>query len=103
MGKTHKRKLNKKLKSLRKRLRSRTATSSLAFSGGRRRKSSRRQRGGYAQYQNNMPVSNSYSIGGVLSASESALANPAPIYKVTNSAVDNYNHYTGSGFPSRGH
>jgi len=98
MAKTHKRKLNKKLKSLRKRIRS-----SLAFSGGRKRKGSRKQRGGYAQYQNNMPVSNSYSIGGVLSASESALANPAPIYKVTNSAVDNYNHYTGTGFPSRGH
>ena len=105
MGKTHKRKLNKKLKSLRKKIRSRMLAASLAVSGGRRRHSRRhrKQRGGYAQYQNNMPVSNSYSIGGVLSASESALANPAPIYKVTNSAVDNYNHYTGTGFPSRGH
>jgi hypothetical protein len=50
-----------------------------------------------------MPVSNSYSIGGVLSASESALANPAPIDKVTNNAIDNYNHYTNVGFPSMGH
>jgi hypothetical protein len=100
MAKTHKRKLNKKLKSLRKRIRS-----SLAFSGGRRRHSRRhrKQRGGYAQYQNNMPVSNSYSIGGVLSANESALANPAPILKVTNSAVDNLNAYTKTGFESRGH
>jgi len=99
MSKTYKNKLGKKLKSLRKRLRS-----SLAFSGGKRRRSrrNRRQRGGYAQYQNNMPVSNSYSIGGILSPNDSALANPAPIYKVTNNAVDNYNHYTNYGFPSRG-
>ena len=102
MSKSHKRKLSKKLKSLRKRIRSRMASASLALAGGRRRRS-RRQRGGYAQYQNNMPVSNSYSIGGVLSAKDSALANPAPIDKVTNNAIDNYNHYTGKGFSSIGH
>ena len=93
--------------SLRKKLRSRYASRSLARAGGkktrRNKRYSRRQRGGYAQYQNNMPVSNSYSIGGVLSASESALANPAPIDKVTNNAIDNYNHYTNVGFPSMGH
>ena len=84
-----------------------SASASLALAGGRRRKSrrhrSRRQRGGYAQYQNNQPFYNTYSIGGVLSANESALANPAPIYKVTNEAIDNYNHFSGKGFPSRGH
>jgi hypothetical protein len=115
MAKPNKMKLSRKLKSLRKNLRSKmaSASASLALAGGKRRsqrhgrrhgrKHSRRQRGGYAQYQNNMPFSNSYSIGGVLSASESALANPAPIYKITNDAIDNYNHYTNTGFPSRGH
>jgi hypothetical protein len=109
MAKSRKMNLSRKLNSLKKKLRSRLASlsSSFSFRGGRRHKSrrhrSRRQRGGYAQYQNNMPVSNSYSIGGVLSASESALANPAPIDKVTNNAIDNYNHYTNVGFPSRGH
>ena len=109
MAKSRKMNLSRKLNSLKKKLRSRlaSASASLALAGGRRRKSrrhrSRRQRGGYAQYQNNMPVSNSYSIGGVLSASESALANPAPIDKVTNNAIDNYNHYTNVGFPSMGH
>ena len=107
MAKSHKKKLGKKLKSLRKNLRSRMASASLALAGGRRRKGTRRNRrrqhGGYAQYQNNMPVSNSYSLGGNLAANESALANPPPILKVTNNAIDNYNHFTGKGFPSAGH
>lgn len=61
--------------------------------------------GGYAQYQNNQPLVPTYSLGGVLPASESALANPPP-YKVGSTCVncvDNYNHYTGKGFPSKGH
>jgi hypothetical protein len=99
-----------------------------AFAGGKRRKTKRgtkarktkgtkgtkgtkktrktrktRQLGGYSQYQNNQPFSNSYSIGGVLTASDSALANPAPIDNVTNNAIDNYNHYTNTGFSSKGH
>lgn len=70
---------------------------------------------GYSQYQNNMPLTQTYSVGGVLSATESALANPPP-FKVLNggrrtrrrhrggaNCVDNYNHYTNMGFPSRGH
>ena len=108
MSKTSKNKLSKKLKSLRNKLRSKMASASLA--GGSRRKSCklrtrrrRRQRGGYAQYQNNQPFYNSYSVGGVLSANESALANPAPINKISNDAIDNYNHMTNTGFPSRGH
>jgi hypothetical protein len=107
MAKSHKKKLGKKLKSLRNKLRSRMASASLALAGGRRRKGSthhsRKQRGGWAQYQNNMPVYNSYSLGGNLAANESALANPPPILKITNNAIDNYNHFTGKGFPSRGH
>ena len=104
---------SKKMKSLRKKLRSRMASRSLAraLAGGRRsrrirrssRKLSRRQRGGYSQYQNNQPFSLNYSTGGQLSPSLSALANPVPIDQITNNAIDNYNHYTNTGFPSRGH
>jgi hypothetical protein len=92
-----------------------SASASASLAGGRRRKSRklrtrsrklrtrRRQRGGYSQYQNNQPFYNSYSVGGVLSANESALANPAPILKISNEAVDNLNAFTMKGFPSRGH
>lgn len=68
-------------------------------------------RGGYNQYQNNMPVYNTYSLGGKLSPADSALANPTKISGVTNEAIDNLNHAAknaygnygaGSGFPSRG-
>jgi hypothetical protein len=113
MAKSHKTKLGKKIKSLRKNLRSRmasaSASASASLAGGKRRKSRklrtrrRRQRGGYSQYQNNQPFYNSYSVGGILSANESALANPAPILKINNEAIDNYNHFLGKGFPSRGH
>lgn len=98
-------------KSIKKMMASMSATR--AFAGGKRRKTKRgtrrrrtrgtRQRGGYSQYQNNLPFSNSYSIGGVLTAGNSALANPAPIDNITNNAIDNYNHYTNTGFPSKGH
>ena len=65
---------------------------------------SRRQRGGYSQYQNNMPLTPSYSLGGVLQPSLSAMANPPPYEVLSNNAncVDNYNHVTNTGFPSRG-
>jgi hypothetical protein len=59
---------------------------------------------GYSQYQNNMPMTQTYALGGKLSASESALANPAPVKVLSNctNCVDNYSRYTNSGFPSRG-
>jgi hypothetical protein len=68
---------------------------------------------GYSQYQNNNgSLSNTYSLGGLLSAKDSALANPPLLQKVENASVpDNLNHNTlnsygnigaGSGFPSRG-
>ena len=84
-------------------------------SGGRGRKrsnvksrfsrSSRKLVGGYSQYQNNLPMTPSYSVGGILSASQLGLANPPPIQVLPNctNCVDNYNHFTGTGFPSRGH
>ena len=66
---------------------------------------------GYSQYQNNNgSLSNTYSLGGQLSPSDSALANP-PIYQNVSGNVDNLNHNTlnaygnigsGSGFVSRG-
>ena len=93
---------------LKKRVRSRAMGSSrslarsMALAGGRRRRRTHRNmRGGYSQYQNNQPFSMGYSVGGVLGASESALATPAPIQPY-NSAIDNYSRYTNGGFPSRG-
>lgn len=65
-----------------------------------------RQRGGYAQYQNNMPMTPLYKVAGVnLPANQLGLANPPPISTLTNcvNCVDNYNHYTNTGFPSKGH
>ena len=100
---------SRKMKSLRKKLRSRMASRSLARAlagcrrSRRRQRRSSKQRGGYSQYQNNQPFSLNYSTGGQLSPSLSALANPVPIDKITNNAIDNYNHYTNTGFPSRGH
>jgi hypothetical protein len=107
---------------LRKRLRSRAVGRTMMASGGRRRtrhmKSKRRfsrmqmrggshslYPGGYGQYQNNLPMTNTYQVAGVnLSANQSALANPPPATELSNctNCVDNYNHYTNSGFPSRG-
>ena len=86
--------------------RSRSLARSRSMAGGRRTKHRRhRQRGGYSQYQNNLPMTPSYSVGGVLPASQLGLANPPPIQVLSNttSCVDNYNHYTNSGFPSKGH
>jgi len=111
--------------------RTRTARRSIsvgiALNGGKRKKRSKRrggnpfmafrfgkkiydkknepQTGGYSQYQNNLPMTPTYSTGGVLSAANLGLANPVP-YKVLDNCtncVDNYNHFTNSGFPSRGH
>ena len=62
-------------------------------------------KGGYSQYQNNMPMTQTYSTGGVLSAADLGLANPVPYQVLPNETnnIDNYNHFTNSGFPSRGH
>jgi len=63
----------------------------------RRRRGTKRQRGGYSQYMSNVPYTPSYSTGGPLSANLSALANPVP-YQPTNNCVDNYNYNTNKGF-----
>ena len=47
----------------------------------------------------------SYQVAGInLPASQLGLANPPPIQVLPNctNCVDNYNHFTNSGFPSRG-
>ena len=101
-GKKSRRLLKNRVKS--RAMGSRSLARSMALSGGRKRRRTRRvMKGGYAQYQNNQPFNIGYSVGGVdLAAKDSALANPGPI-KSYNDVVDNYDHYTNTGFPSRGH
>ena len=99
---------SRKLKSLKRRIRSRTVSRHMArqFAGRRRSRRHRRQRGGYGQFYNNMPNTPSYQVAGVnLSAGQSALANPAPIVKLANcvNCVDNFNKFYMTGFPSKGH
>jgi hypothetical protein len=66
-----------------------------------RRRKSRKMRGG-SQYQNNLPMTQTYSTGGVLSSKMSAMANPVP-YKLTHSnCADNYSHFKHSGVASKG-
>lgn len=114
MSKSKKRTIRKKLNKMKTRVKSalsralaRTRSLSrsrgLALAGGRRRKHSKSQKGGYSQYMNNMPVDRTYSIGGVLSAGNLGLANPPPYHLLAGSAYDNYNHYNNTTFPSRGH
>jgi hypothetical protein len=102
---------SRKMKSIKRKLRSkaisRRFSRAMAMVGGRRsRRRHRKQRGGYAQYMNNMPNTPTYQVAGVnLPASQLALANPPPITDLSNcvNCVDNYNHYTNQGFPSKGH
>lgn len=69
----------------------------------KRKTMKKRQRGGYSQYQNNLPLTQNYSVGGILPASQLGLANPPPITLNKGGCIDNYNHFTNMGFPSRGH
>jgi hypothetical protein len=98
---------------LRRRMASRKASRSMARSltGGRRtrnrhRRSGSRQRGGYSQYQNNLPMTETYKVAGInIPASQLALANPPPITVLPNctNCVDNYSRFLNTGFPSKGH
>ena len=110
---------SKKMRGLQHRLRSRMASRSRSrsLSGGKktrrgqrkrgsRRSRSNKQRGGYGQYQNNLPMTQTYQVAGIdLPASELALANPPPIRVLPNctNCVDNYSRFTNTGFPSKGH
>ena len=84
---------------------SRSRMSARARAGGSRHRRSRKQRGGYSQYQNNLPMTPSYSVGGVLSASQLGLANPPPIQVLSNctNCTDNYSRFLQKGFESPGH
>jgi hypothetical protein len=104
---------SRKMKSFKSRLRRRMASRSMARgrAGGKRtmrrhRRSGSRQRGGYSQYQNNMPMTQTYQVAGIdIPSSQLALANPPPVTVLPNctNCVDNYNHFTGKGSPSMGH
>jgi len=102
---------SRKMRSLKSRLRNKMMTRKFArkFAGGRKSRHRHRktyQKGGYSQYQNNLPLTPTYQVAGVnLPSSQLALANPPPITRLSNcvNCVDNYNHYTNKGFPSRGH
>ena len=108
----YKKMAKRRSKSMRKRLRSRylrkTKSKSRNMKGGytyRRRgsKSSRNKSqkgGGYAQYgSNTLPYPASYSVGGDLPPSLSALASPPPVGGNA-PYVDNYNRFTNLGFSS---
>jgi hypothetical protein len=60
---------------------------------------------GYSQYQNNQPITPTYSLGGVLKPSDVGMATPPPYSVLSNNTncMDNANHFTGMGFASRGH
>jgi hypothetical protein len=106
---------SRKMKSFKSRLRrrmvSRKASRGLArgMVGGRRsRRRHRRggQRGGYSQYQNNLPMTQTYQVAGIdIPSSQLALANPPPVTVLPNctNCVDNYSRFLNTGFPSKGH
>jgi hypothetical protein len=51
-------------------------------------------------------MTETYKVAGInIPASQLALANPPPITVLPNcvNCIDNYNHFTGKGFPSQGH
>jgi hypothetical protein len=125
MKKGKKKSLKWSLKDMRARARSASASRSAALAlartarggykygsrktkrGGLRRykKTKKYQKGGYAQYQNNLPMTQTYALGGPLSASNSALASPPPYTVLSNNTncIDNFNAYKNFGFPSKGH
>ena len=76
-----------------------------------RRRHNKVMRGGYSQYASNVPNTPTYSTGGQLSPSLSALANPVPFKLLSNQSIDNLDHNalnsfgkgsSGMGFPSKG-
>jgi hypothetical protein len=71
--------------------------------GGKRHKkskNSKKQRGGYHQFQSDIPMTPTYSRGGILAAKDLGLANPAPYQVLSNctNCVDNYDYNTNRGF-----
>ena len=67
---------------------------------GKKSKKSNKQRGGYHQFQSDIPMTQTYSRGGILDAKDLALANPAPYQVLSNctNCIDNYDYNTNRGF-----
>ena len=67
----------------------------------RRRRRRRTQRGGYHQYQSNVPLARTMVTpnGPAGGAWPGQLAQP-PTYKIIDTCVDNYNHFKGKGHPT---
>jgi hypothetical protein len=86
------------LKKLQKQLSKCKRIKARRMKGGKRK--TFRQRGGYNQWGSNIPDTPSYSTGGTLPPSLSALANPVPMNWLsrTVNGIDNYNHNTNRGF-----
>ena len=105
-GKKHLRSIKSRIKAkYASRSRGRSMRRSRMSAARRRAGSRRRQRGGYAQYQNNLPMTPTYSVGGILPASQLGLANPPPVQALSNctNCVDNFNAFLQKGAPSPGH
>jgi hypothetical protein len=66
-----------------------------------KRGKSKKQKGGYAQYGSNVPLTRTLQLpaGSQGGSWEGQLATP-PTYTAGNFCVDNYNHFTGKGSPS---
>jgi hypothetical protein len=72
---------------------------------GRKKKGTKRrryhvQKGGYNQFQSNLPMTNSYSTGGSLKPSDIAMANPVPYQPLSNctNCIDNFDLNSKQGF-----
>lgn len=100
---------SRKIRSMRRRLRSRAVSRQArkSVSGGRRHsRRHRKQRGGYSQYQNNLPMTPTYQVAGInLPYEQLGMANPPPVTTLNNcvNCVDNFSKFSMTGFPSKGH
>jgi len=101
---------SRKMKNIKRKLRSRAVSRRMAraFAGGRRSRRYRKHslKGGYSQYQNNMPLTRVFEASGInLPHNLSMLATPVQTTPLSNcvNCLDNYNHFLGKGFPSKGH
>jgi hypothetical protein len=67
---------------------------------GGKKKQRPMQSGGYHQFGSNIPGTPSYSTGGILNASQLALANPVPYQVLSNctNCVDNYSYPLNEGY-----